>query len=322
MGEYRKYLSPEYGEVSPEVYIMKPQVMDLYHTKEWRIKSNYESIAGITAAYQKCNCFDKVMRVMTEDVECVCSESTIKLRIFIPEQAENCPVLIFYHGGAFSMNSIDVYEYICRYLSYYGNLIVVTPEYHLAPEFKFPKGLNEAYDTLLWTAKHISEYHGNPVDISVGGDSSGGNFAAVTAIISRDKKGPKISRQILYYPLTTNYEREMTDSEQRYGTGYFLEYNCMADPMSLYFEEGAKRCNPLASPLLADCLQNLPPACFISAECDPLLDQGLMYAAKLEDHGVPVEYHIMTGMVHGFLNWTYGKSFEAMNIAIEFMKDR
>lgn len=332
MGLYRKYLEPEYGEVAPEVEVMEPQAMDLEHTKVWRAKSNYESIAAMTAAFQKCNCYEKVMTVVTEDITLDAGEGAIRVRIYRPDdtashavsggkQESGLPVLIFYHGGAFSMNSIEVYEYVHRYLAYYGNFVVVAPDYHLAPEYKFPKGLNEAYETLVWTGENIAEYGGDPADISVCGDSSGGNFAAVVSMLARDKKGPAIRRQILYYPLTTNYETEMTDSEKRYGKGYFLEYNCLEDPMALYFEKKGEEKNPLASPLLCDDLTGLPKACFISAECDPLLDQGLMYAAKLEDAQVEVEYHIMKGMVHGFINWTYGKTFEALDHAIRFIRE-
>lgn len=322
MKNYRKFLEPEYGDVAPEVEIMPPEVMDLEHTKEWRTWSNYESVAAMTAAYKKCNCYPKMMReVATEDIVCSFENREVTLRIYQPENLEKkeLPVLIFYHGGAFSMNSIDVYEYVCRYLSCYGKLIVVAPDYHLAPEYKFPIGLNEAYQTLLWAAGHIADYHGDTENISVCGDSSGGNFAAAVSLMARDQKGPKIRRQVLYYPLTTNVEEEMTRSEKCYQTGYFLEYNCMENPMTIYFNHEDEKYSPLASPLLAENLSGLPEACFISAECDPLLDQGLMYAAKLQDAGVEVEYHIIKGMVHGFLNWTYGKTFDALNHAIAFI---
>ena len=319
MGDYRKYLEPEYGEVAPEVEIMEPQAMDMEHKKEWRTKSNYESVAAMTAAYQRCNCYEKIMTVHTEETLLNGSDGPIRLRIYTPEVKKPCPTVVFYHGGAFSMNSIDVYEYVCRYLACYGGMIVVAPDYHLAPEYKFPKGLNEAYDTLVWTSENIRDYGGDPKNISVCGDSSGGNFATVVSMLARDRKGPAVRRQILYYPLTTNVESEMTDSEKHYGTGYFLEYNCMEDPMDFYFNSEEEKESPLASPLLSGNLKGLPPACFISAQCDPLLDQGLMYAAKLEDSGVSVEYHIMEGMVHGFLNWTYGKTFDALNHAIRFI---
>lgn len=323
MGLYRKYMEPEYGEVAPEVEIMMPQMMDLEHAKEWRAKSDFESTAAMTAAFRKCNCYDKVMTVASEDIFLNTGEDSIRVRIFTPpNKISSLPVVIFYHGGGYSMNSIEVYEYVHRYLAYYGNFVVVAPDYHLAPEYKFPKGLNEAYETLKWTAENIAAYGGNPQDISVCGDSSGGNFAAVVSMLARDRKGPAIRRQILYYPLTTNYETEMTDSEKRYGRGYFLEYNCLEDPMALYFTKEEERRDPLASPLLSDNLSDLPKACFISAECDPLLDQGLMYAARLEDSQVEVEYHIMKGMVHGFINWTYGKTFDALNHAIRFIKEK
>lgn len=320
MGDFRKYLEPDYGEVAPEVEIMTPQCMDMNHTEEWRIKNNYESVAAMTLAYQKCNCYEKIMKILTKDIRIPVEEGDMNVRIYIPEKVKKCPVMIFYHGGAFSMNSIDVYEYVCRYMSCYGEIIVVAPDYHLAPEYKFPKGLNEAYDTLLWVADNISAYGGDEDNISVCGDSSGGNFAAVVSMLARDKKGPKVSRQILYYPLTTNVEKEMTESEKRYESGYFLEYNCKKDPMNCYFNTETEKKSPLASPLLAESFSGMPKTCIISAECDPLLDQGLMYAARLEDEGVDIEYHILKGMVHGFLNWTYGKSFDAMNYAIDFIK--
>lgn len=320
MSLYRKYLEPGYGDVAPEVNIMEPQVMDAEHRKEWRIKSDIESQAAMTAAYQKCSCYQKVMAIQTEDTFHQCQDRKFLVRVYSPGNVKESPVLIFYHGGAFSMNSIGVYDYVCRYLSYYGNMIVVAPDYHLAPEYKFPMGLEEAYSTLEWTNKNIEAYGGNPADISVCGDSSGGNFAAAVSIMARDRKGPAISRQILYYPLVTNVEDEMTDSEKRYGKGYFLEYNCMEGAMDFYFNSEEEKSDPLASPLLSEDLSALPPACFISAECDPLLDQGLMYAAKLEDNNVKVEYHIMKGMVHGFINWTYGKTFDALNLAIQFVK--
>lgn len=320
MGDYRKYLEPDYGEVAPEVEIMTPQCMDMNNTKAWRVRSNYESISAMTLAYQKCNCYEEIMKIQTSDIKIQAAKEKINVRVYMPEKAEKCPVMIFYHGGAFSMNSIDVYEYVCRYMAWYGDMVVVSPDYHLAPEYKFPKGLNEAYDTMLWVAENISDYGGDVGDINVCGDSSGGNFAAVVSMMARDNNVSRINKQILFYPLTTNSEKEMTESEKRYETGYFLEYNCQKDPMRCYFNTEEEKENPLASPLLAKDLSKLPKTCIISAECDPLLDQGLMYAARLEDAGVEVEYHILKGMVHGFLNWTYGKSFEAMNYAVEFVR--
>lgn len=322
MKNYRKFMEPKYGEVAPEVCIMPPEILDMEHTKEWRMRHDFESVASMTAAYQKCVCYEDIMGIQTEDVLCKLAGETVRVRIYKPKGAGKRPVLLYYHGGAFSMNSIEVYEYVQRYLCCYGNMIVVAPDYHLAPEYKFPQGLYEAYETLLWAYEHIEKYEGDKEAMYVGGDSSGGNFAAVVSMMARDKKGPSIQGQILYYPLTTHVEDALTDSEKRYEKGYFLEYNCMKDPMNFYFTQAEDKTNPYASPLLAENLKDLPSACFISAECDPLLDQGLMYAARLKDSMVKVEYHIVEGMVHGFLNWTYGKTFDALNMAIAFINQK
>lgn len=320
MGEYRKYMEPKYGEAAPEVMIPAPEILDLENPGAWREMHNRESTAAMTEAMKKCNCYEKLMEVCAKEVYVRLAGECVRMKIFTPPEAKDgMPVLLYYHGGSFSMNSIEVYEYVHRYLSAYGNMVVVAPDYHLAPEYKFPQGLYEAYDALLWVREHIEDYHGNPDKLCVAGDSSGGNFATVTAMMARDKKGPEIRKQILFYPLTTNYEEEMTESEKRYGLGYFLEYNCMDDPMAVYFKETEERKNPMASPLLCEDLKHLPKACIVAAECDPLLDQGLMYAAKLSDQGVGVEYHLMEGMIHGFINSTYDSSFKALDLAIRFV---
>lgn len=321
MTNYRKFMEPEYGEPAPEVIIYPSQEMDMEHLARWRKKNDYESVAEITEEIRHCICYPNLMKIDTEDVKILGPQGNVNTRIYKPEGEELFPVLIYYHGGSFSMNSIEVYEYVCRYLAYTGNMIVVAPDYHLAPEYKFPAGLNEAYETLVWTKNNIGLYYGDEGNISVAGDSSGGNFAAAVSIMARDQEGPKIRKQILFYPLTTNYEEEITDSEQHYQVGYFLNYNCMNNPMAHYFENEEDVKNSLASPLLEDNLKGLPPACFISAECDPLLDQGLQYAAKLQDAGVKVEYHILKGMLHGFINPTYGKSFEALELAADFVNN-
>lgn len=320
MGLYEKYLEPEYGNVAPEAQVNPPQILDLEQPEKWRKKINYESVAAMTADYKKCACYKNVMSIESVTAVCEYADYTVPLKIFIPDGGkENYPTLIYYHGGAFSFNSIEVYEYVHRYLAYYGNMVVVAPDYRLAPEAKFPKGVTDAYETLLWTSQNIGQYKGKADNINVAGDSSGGNFATVVSMMARDKNGPVIKRQVLVYPLTTNYEEVITESEKHYGRGYFLDYICTEDPMACYFEKEEDRKHPYASPLLAEHLESMPKACFVSAECDPLLDQGLMYAKRLQDANVPVEYHILKGMVHGFLNGTYGKTFEAMNYIINFI---
>ncbi|MDD3416891.1 MAG: alpha/beta hydrolase [Lachnospiraceae bacterium] len=320
MGMYRKYMEPEYGKVAPETNVAPPQVMDMKNTEKWRIKTNYESMASMNKDYQKCACYEDVMSVKSVRDVCKYGDVEIPLKVFIPDGSGDFKTLIYYHGGGFAFNNIEVYEYIHRYLAFYGKMVIIAPDYRLAPEYKFPKGLTDAYETLLWTKENIKKYQGQADHINVAGDSAGGNFATVVSMMARDKKGPKIEKEVLIYPLTTNFETEETESEKNYSTGHFLDYNCMNDPMYFYFEHEEDKKSPYTSPLLAEDLSDMPITCFVSAECDPLLDQGLMYAGRLEDSGVSVEYHIMKGMVHGFINGTYGKTFEAMKYIIDFIQ--
>lgn len=310
---YRKYFEPQYGPAAPEVCIGQPQIIDPEHPARWQIKNNYETVAAITSAISACCCYDALMSVRIRNTYLERNGMQIPLRIYYPDTKGTHPIMVFYHGGGFSMNNLDVYEYVNRYFAKFGQLTVVAVDYRLAPEHRFPTGLEDAYAALLWTFEHAEELGGTKNNINVCGDSSGGNFAASVSLMARDRKGPTIRKQALIYPLTIIKPDIRLESEIRYGKGYFLEYNSEDDPMALYFENEADRENPYASPLTADSLKDLPPAAFFSAECDPLLDQGLMYAARLEDAGVETEYHLYKGMIHGFLNSTLGKTFEMMN---------
>ena len=318
MKEYRKFIEPEYGEVSPEVNIGKPQVLDLEHPDRWRRRSNLESVAAMTDAIMRCNCYEDVMALDAEDITVLNGNYRVPVRIYYPDDKKQHPVLIFIHGGGFEYNNIDVYEYVNRYLSLKGKMVVVSPDYRLAPEYTFPIGLNDCYAVLKWVCQHADSIHGLTNNICVGGDSAGGNFTAALTLKARNEGTPEIAKQILVYPCVIQKADHLSTSEIRYGHGYFLEING-CEGIKEYFNELEDMKNPLASPLLEEDLTNLPPACFISAECDPLLDQGLQYAARLFDSGISVEYHIMKGMIHGFLNSTYEKSFEALNYIAAFV---
>lgn len=318
---YRKYLEPEYGEAAPDAVIDPSQDFDMEHPTEYRIRQNFETITLLTQYWQHTYCFPHIMQIRTVNTCIQKADHDIPVRIYLPEGEGPFQVMVFYHGGGWMMNSLDVYDYVPRYLAKCGNLLVITPEYRLAPENKFPKGLDDCYDTMVWASEHCAEYGGDPSTLSVCGDSAGGNLAAAVCLRARDEKGPAIAKQFLIFPATTFGLRTRTDSEKRYGDGgYFLTLNSEQGFCDYYFEHPeTEYAHPYASPLMADDLSNLPPACFISAECDPLLDQALMYAAKLQDHGNAVEYHIYKGMVHAFLNRPQAKTFEAMNDMIAAM---
>lgn len=312
---YRKYLEPAYGEPRPEVNIGQPQIMDLENPGPWRNRCHLETVQELTALMRQCRCYDEIMAVTAVNTWLDRDGTPIPLRVYRPEGEGPFPVMVFYHGGGWSMNNLDIYDYVPRYFTRYGGVVVVAVDYRLAPEHKFPTGVEDAYAALEWAAAHAPEYGGDPDCITVCGDSAGGNFAAAVSLMARDRKGPGIRKQVLIYPATTFHPGGRTQSELRYGSGgYFLDMDSTKGLMCAhYFEKIEDSKSPYASPMLAETLKGLPPAVFLSAECDTLLDQALMYAARLEDEGVPVEYHLYTGMIHAFINRTYQKSFEAMD---------
>jgi acetyl esterase len=159
--------------------------------------------------------------------------------------------------------------------------------------------------------------------MTVCGDSAGGNFAAVMCLAARDRNGPAIHGQVLIYPATIlDTGGAVYESMKRYSKGYFLELDDsgIGTPVPVYFSDPEHAFQPYASPLLAESLAGLPRACFISAECDPVLDHALMYAARLEDAGVPVSYRLYEGVIHAFINRPYPQTFEAFNAIIDFVK--
>ncbi len=227
-------------------------------------------------------------------------------------------MVVYFHGGSFCMNSSAVYHQLYRYLAAFEDVVVVAADYRLAPEFRFPAGLEDAYRSLTWAKANAEKYGGNPQQLVVAGDSSGGNFSTVVAQMCRDRGGASLSGQVLVYPVVSLDPGVRLRSEVRYGTGYFFEYDSAASPFGFYLDDETGSASPLVSPLEAPTLEGLPPALIIGAECDPLLDQGLMYAARLSDEGVGVEYRLAKGMIHGFLNRPYAETFECLHAIGKF----
>lgn len=313
MKNYRKFLEPKYGEVAPQVVVAEAEDIDLVNPRKWRNKYTPKSASSILSAIEKCKCYNSIMEIETSDAYITKDNERIPIRVYSPEGTGKFPVMVFYHGGGFMYNDFSVYDYVMRYISRNANAVVVGVEYRLAPEYKCPVGREDAYDALVWAADNMEYLHGDITKMCVCGDSAGGNLAASVALMARDRKGPHIEKQILVYPVTCFTFEEEPYSETRYGTGYFLEYRSKEGPLNAYFENEQQMLDKYNAPLLAENLEKLPKACFMSAECDPLLDQGLMYAARLEDAGVAVEYNIYEGMIHGFLNATYEKTFKCLD---------
>ena len=309
---YRTYMHVEYGEVAPEVCIPAAQEMDSLDDQV-RAVYNLETVAELTQEIRRCSVYPALKQVRVFHSSVAREGYAVPIRVFVPEQSGPFPVVVFFHGGGFMLNNLDVYDSVHRYLARFGRALIVSVDYRLAPEHKFPTGLLDCYAGLEWAAQHATEYGGDISSITVCGDSAGGNFAASVALMSRDHNGPTIHRQVLIYPLVA-FDLGGTPSRKRYAKGYFLELDEDAAPLSAYFNDPEREMeDPYASVLLAKSHRGLPSATFISAECDPILDQALIYAARLEDEGVPVEFHLFQGMLHGFINRTYGKTFEALD---------
>jgi acetyl esterase len=178
--------------------------------------------------------------------------------------------------------------------------VVVSVEYRLAPEHKFPAAPEDCYAALQWVGANAAAINGDPEHIAIGGDSAGGNLTAVVAQMSRDRGGVRPVYQLLVYPVTDH--RYDTPSYQENADGYLLTKDAMVWFWNHYLRSEVDGNSPLASPLRAESLRDLPPALVITAEFDPLRDEGGAYAAKLQEAGVPVTLSRYDGMIHGFFS--------------------
>ena len=221
------------------------------------------------------------------------------IRVYHPGGDGPLPALVWFFGGGWSLGTLDTCDVVCRMLTNAAGCVTVAVACRLAPENKFPAAVEDCYSGAAWVAASAAELGVDPARIAVGGDSSGGNLAAAVTLLARQRGGPAFVHQLLVYP-STDYQaatpsmREMNDPHFFNPQGvewYWSQY--LASP-----EDGA---NPLASPLREPDLSGLPPATLITAEYDPLRDEGEAYAARLAEAGVPVEVTRYAGMPHAFL---------------------
>jgi acetyl esterase len=221
----------------------------------------------------------------------------IPVRVYRPSAAAELPIVVWFHGGGWVLGSLDTHDNLCRQLSEAVDAIVVSVEYRLAPEAKFPAALEDCVASWTWVATHARELGGDPARVALGGDSAGGNLAAAACLVARDEQLPTPEFQLLVYPVT-DFEftcPSMVDN----AIGYGLE----TEHMRWFFEHYARTpadCEDWrVSPLRAD-LHGLPPAFVVTAEYDPLRDQGEAYAEKLEAAGVETARLRADGLFHGF----------------------
>jgi acetyl esterase len=221
------------------------------------------------------------------------------------------PVLVYFHGGGWTIGDLDTHDIVCRTLANNAGCALVAADYRLGPEHKFPAAVEDCIAVTRWVAQQAGALGVDAARIAVGGDSAGGNLATVVAITLRDAGGPPLAFQALVYPATD--QRMDTASHAKFGKGYLLTRDNM-----LWFRDNYLRRGDYddwrASPLRADDLTRLPPAHIITAGYDPLLDEGRAYSERLVAAGVPVLYECFEGLAHGFL--TMGGVVAAANHAL------
>jgi acetyl esterase len=245
----------------------------------------------------------------------------LRLRIYRPAGPGPFPLLAFFHGSGFVLCSLDTHDGMCRHLCAGVGCLVVSVDYRLAPEHKYPAGLDDCVFATRWIADHAAELEGDADRIIVAGDSAGGNLAAAAALCLRDQSGPRLIGQLLIYPVT-DYHMPGTPSYRDNADGYGLTRDTMVWFWDHYLTDPSEAANPYVSPLRAQDFSGLPPALVITAEYDPLRDEGEHYAEKLRAAGTPAITSRWDGMNHGFFFWVgkVDKAGEAMSESCRWLR--
>ncbi|MCL2335970.1 MAG: alpha/beta hydrolase, partial [Firmicutes bacterium] len=225
-------------------------------------------------------------------------DGEISVRLYRPAAADPLPIFIFFHGGGFIMGDLDTVDPPLRAIANAVPALVISVDYRLAPEYQFPTAVEDCYAALEWSYANAGALGGDPARIAVGGDSAGGNLAAVMSLLAREQGGPHLCAQLLLYPAVD--QLNYYPSHDLFAEGYFISLADIVQIRNYYCKTAADKKHICASPILAPDLSILPDALVVTAGYDPLRDEGEAYAKRLEEAGVKVDYHCYTGMIHGF----------------------
>ena len=232
------------------------------------------------------------------------------MRAYRPVLGEALPALVYFHGGGWTIGDLDTHDALCRQLALGARCVVFSVDYRLAPEHPFPAAVEDCFAATRYVAEHADELKVRA--IAVGGDSAGGNLAAVVSLLARDAGAPAIAFQLLVYPATD--QRCATPSHERNAEGYLLTRDAIQYFRRHYLPHERDWSDWHASPLLAKSHADLPPALVLTAGYDPLIDEGRAYADKLRAAGVAVDYREYADMVHGFV--LFGGVLDTANSAV------
>ena len=244
-----------------------------------------------------------------EDTTARTAQGEVPVRIYTPTAAETPGVLVYVHGGAFFLGSLDTHDHVARSLAKETGFKVVSVDYRRAPEAAYPAGLEDCYGVVRWAAEE-----GKP--LAIAGDSSGGTFVAAVAAMAHDDGFEEITHQVLFYPsLDLDFDVDRYASLRDNAVGHGLETAGLKPFNAFYLDSGADPADPLVSPIKREDLTGLPPALVITGELDPLRDEGELYGRRLREAGVPTRVSRYAGAGHGFVqhfSWIpeYHRAFE------------
>jgi acetyl esterase len=247
-------------------------------------------------------------------------DGELPVRIYRPDHDGPLPTLVYFFGGGWTLGSIETSDGVCRSLANATGCQVVTPGYRLAPEHPFPAAVYDCLAATEWVAANAVALGTDAARIAVGGDSAGGNLAAVVCLLARDRGGPALAAQLLVYPNTCYHAdtKSLRDNDDR----WLFNRHSVDWYWGNYLTTPEQGRDPLVSPLLADKLTGLPPALVLTAEYDPLRDEGERYAGRLSEAGVPVEVTRYEGMAHGFFTMSgmFSGARQAVGQAADYLR--
>ena len=245
---------------------------------------------------------DRLPLHAVEDATASMPSGDVPVRIYSPVEADRSGILVYVHGGAFFLGSLETHDHVARSLAKATGLRVVSVGYRLAPEAAFPAGLTDCDAVVRWVAEHGTDLGWDGTTLAIAGDSSGGNFAAAVAAMAHDDGFDRITHQVLYTPsLDLEFDVDRYPALRENAVGYGLETASLKPFNAFYVDSGADPADPLVSPITRRALAGLPPALIITAEHDPLRDEGERYGERLRDAGVEATVSRYPGAGHGFV---------------------
>jgi acetyl esterase len=252
-------------------------------------RAQYEQVPGLSGSPEPIHAL--------RDRTIPADDHDIPVRIYTPSADAALPVLIYAHGGSFVGGSLDSHDPALRSLANRSGCLIVAVDYRRAPEFPFPHGLHDVYGVVAWAARHAGEIGGDPRRLAIGGDSAGGNLAAATTLLARERGLDTLRLQLLLYP---NTDLTLRHASWHTYDGVILTRQGMAVNVARYLADRAQPADPLVSPLAAGDLRRLPPAVIAVGTHDPLIDEIRAYATRLAQADVPVTLLTYPGLIHGF----------------------